>query len=490
MPTTPTLRLTQTSIAPGRHQVQLTLDGAGRPRTETARFAFQVADQDREDLRWYLEDYLEYPIDPAPAIAARVEQRMVEVGRELFTGIFSTRDAWDLWAQIHDQLAETRVEVVSEVEAAAMLPWELLRDPRTDNPVALDAHTFVRAEHETARHPELIMPAGGRIRVLLVICRPAGPEDVPFRSVASRLIRFSAGTHEAFQLDVLRPPTFKQLAKVLREAVDRGQPYHVVHFDGHGTWADLNKTGGSAGPVSGLRYSVLSSAREGPHGFLLFEDPATADNQQLVDGPALGRVLVETGVPVLILNACRSAHADLTPEPQSVAATADAHTRVRAYGSLAQEVVDAGLAGVVAMRYSVYVAAAAQFVGDLYDALVKGLPLGTAVTRGRKQLAEQPNREIAFQPRPLQDWMVPIVYEAVPISLFPKPGIAEQLSITMAQTEVEAAHDTRRSSLPERPRRGLLRPRRDFARLGPYLGRPTGRASARLCGGRQDCHRG
>jgi hypothetical protein len=317
--------------------------------------------------------------------------------------------------------------------------------------VALDAHTFVRAEHETAKHPELIMPAGGSIRVLLVICRPAGPEDVPFRSVASRLIRLSAGTHEAFHLDVLRPPTFKRLAQVLREAADRGQPYHVVHFDGHGTWADLNKTGGSAGPVSGLRYSVLSPAREGPHGFLLFEDSATADNQQLVDGPALGRVLVETGVPVLILNACRSAHADLTPEPQSVAATADAHTRVRAYGSLAQEVVDAGLAGVVAMRYSVYVVAAAQFVGDLYDALVKGLPLGTAVTRGRKQLAEQPNREIAFQPRPLQDWMVPIVYEAVPISLFPKPGIAEQLSITVGETEIEAAHDTRRSSLPERP---------------------------------------
>ena len=92
MPTTPTLRLTQTSIAPGQHQLQLTLDGAGRPQAATARFAFQLSDQGRENLRWYLEDYLEYPIDPAPMIAAQVEQRMAEVGRELFTAIFDSRE--------------------------------------------------------------------------------------------------------------------------------------------------------------------------------------------------------------------------------------------------------------------------------------------------------------------------------------------------------------------------------------------------------------
>jgi hypothetical protein len=45
MPTTPTLRLTQSSIAPGQHQLQLTLDGAGRPQAATARFAFQLSDR-------------------------------------------------------------------------------------------------------------------------------------------------------------------------------------------------------------------------------------------------------------------------------------------------------------------------------------------------------------------------------------------------------------------------------------------------------------
>ncbi|MEK7326689.1 MAG: AAA family ATPase, partial [Chloroflexota bacterium] len=95
---------------------------------------------------------------------------------------------------------------------------------------------------------------------------------------------------------------------------------------------------------------------------------------------------------------------------------------IRAFGSLAQEVMDAGVAGVVAMRYNVYVVTAAQFVADLYAALAQGQSLGEAVTMGRKQLAAQPLREIAFEPRPLQDWPVPVVYEAAPINLFPKPA--------------------------------------------------------------------
>ena len=80
--------------------------------------------------------------------------------------------------------------------------------------------------------------------------------------------------------------------------------------------------------------------------------------------------------------------------------------------------MDEGVAGVVAMRYNVYVVTAAQFVADLYAALASGQGLGEAVSMGRKQLAAQPLREIAFDPIPLQDWSVPVAYEAAPIQLF------------------------------------------------------------------------
>ena len=96
---------------------------------------------------------------------------------------------------------------------------------------------------------------------------------------------------------------------------------------------------------------------------------------------------------------------------------ADVHARIRAYGSLAAEVADAGVPGVVAMRYNVYVVTAAQFAADLYAHLLAGRPLGQAATAARRALAADPARQITTTPVDLQDWAVPVVYEAAPLVL-------------------------------------------------------------------------
>jgi tetratricopeptide (TPR) repeat protein len=80
----------------------------------------------------------------------------------------------------------------------------------------------------------------------------------------------------------------------------------------------------------------------------------------------------------------------------------------------------AGVAGVVAMRYNVYVVTAAQLVAELYESLGRGSTLGEAMTLARGNLYANPLREVASDPRPLQDWTVPVVYEAAPVQLFPK----------------------------------------------------------------------
>jgi tetratricopeptide (TPR) repeat protein len=455
----PTLRISQTSLADGQHQVQLDLQDHGAPQSAFSQFAFALTDQDREDVRWYLEDYLQYPIDPAPIMAEQVEQRMRALGGELYAHLFDGNPAARrLWARLEPELAGMRVEVATEVDADAVLPWELLHDPHSNTDLAVHVNSFVRVQRQTARPATLSeVGTGETIRVLLVICRPGGRQDVPFRSVASHLVRLSAKAREVFHLEVLRPPTFGQLALVLRQAAARGEPYHVVHFDGHGTWRQLRPdhaaptVGGAASNWSPLRYAE-GDPRPGPRGYLLFEKPATKDNREYVDGARLGNLLAETGVPVLVLNACQSAHADLTPTPQDAAAAAtDVQTRVRAYGSLAQEVVDAGVAGVVAMRYSVYVVTAAQFIADLYAALLDGLPLGQAVTMGRKQLATQPDREIAFAARPLQDWVVPVVYETAPLELFSKPRTDEQLRISVDQTQAGRERSELAAGVPTGP---------------------------------------
>jgi hypothetical protein len=144
---------------------------------------------DGERIRWYLEEYAEFPADPAPVLAAAAEARLAEAGGELFGRVFSTDDAKGIWERARDQLAEVRVEVDTDPGAGPGLAWELLRDPGRDAAVALGAGAFVRTHLRAAGHPVLPEPSGDRLRVLLVICRPGGRADVPFRSVASRLVR-------------------------------------------------------------------------------------------------------------------------------------------------------------------------------------------------------------------------------------------------------------------------------------------------------------
>jgi hypothetical protein len=424
-----TLRITQVAEAEGKYRVELALEGGGVPsQLATARFDFKLADQDREDLRWYLEDYLQNPSDPAPKIAVRVEQRMVEIGTTLFRDVFeSSETARRLWARMQDRLNDARIEVITEIREATAIPWELLRDPLTGEPLALSAQAFVRSQTDVTRPPRPLdtspLEEGeSKIRILLVICRPRGRKDVPFRSVASRILRgLGKEAGDIVQLDVLRPPTFEQLAKTLRAAKRAGQPYHAVHFDGHGMYMEMPEQDKLAAFLKSLGMLTLGKPHSGRHGYLLFENPLAEMNAELVDGEHLGKLLVETDVPVLVLNACQSAFAEALPSPAAGAGD-DVQSQVRAFGSLAQEVMNTGVAGVVAMRYVLYVETAKRFVADLYDALVQGDSLGEAVTFGRKQLASSPQREIGYTPIELQDWPVPIVYEPAPIQLFPRVG--------------------------------------------------------------------
>ncbi|MCU7724557.1 CHAT domain-containing protein [Actinoplanes sp. KI2] len=427
------LRLTQAAAAGGQHVVTTRVTGLEDipEASATSRFELSITDEDRERIRWYLEDFLEYPLDPAPELAAGVESRLAEIGTRLFQLVFAEEEARELWASVRGTLHEVRVEVACEVDAAAILPWELLRDPRTLRPVALEAAEYVRVNAQPAKRvPRRPADDADRLRVLLVICRPGGGDDVPFRSVGALLLK-TPQAREVLGLTVLRPPTFAALSSVLEQAHAAGKPFHAVHFDGHGTYLPASRLRGGGVPVSPARYGLLSPLREGTHGYLLFEDPTAPNNQQLVDGPALGALLARTGVGALVLNACRSAYAEAADEPRTD--QADVHSQVRGYGSLALEVSDAGVAGVVAMRYNVYVVTAAQFVADLYGALLAGRTLGRAVSVGRQQLAAQPNRSIAFEPRPLQDWSVPIVYETAPMKLLQAKRNTVQITVGRTQ---------------------------------------------------------
>jgi hypothetical protein len=86
----PTLRLTQSVIGENRFRVEAALEGEGMLRqTANAEFEFHISEQDREDLRWYLEEDLQHDADPAPIFAARIEHLHRAMGSPSSTATLS-----------------------------------------------------------------------------------------------------------------------------------------------------------------------------------------------------------------------------------------------------------------------------------------------------------------------------------------------------------------------------------------------------------------
>jgi hypothetical protein len=449
------LRLTHSFDAEA-HRVEITVEVPGvARRTAAARFSFVIPAEDQELVGWYFEAYRDGPADVVARLqAGQAEGLLGELGSGLFRAVFdATPETRQLWAAVQRHLAGFRVEIVTGVAGATALPWEAMTGPRAGQVLALDAGELVRAHPQAALAPRLPKDEIP-VRVLLVISRP-GVIDVPYRSVAHHLARLRETSIGSLQLDVLRPPTFAQLTRVLQAARDNGIPYQVVHFDGHGVWGDPGDDQWLTAVIppaagTGPGRWLASAGRPGAHGYLLFENPALAGNVQLVDGPALGNLLADAGVPVLILNACRSAHAGPPPGPASEAG--DPHQQVRAYGSLAQEVMDVGVAGVLAMRYDIYVPAAAGFIAGLYTALLDGQSFGTAVTAARQSLAASPLGDTGVTVR---DWLVPVAYEAAPLHLTSTPATSHPAVARPSPLADTATGREPGSTLPARPSLGF-----------------------------------
>jgi hypothetical protein len=349
----------------------------------------RLEDTDRSRIRWYFEEYPRFQHDPAPMIAHEIEDRIAELGNFWFASVFqASTDNWSLWGKIREITARLRIVIEDSTPEDKAIIWELLRTPE-GYPLALLADEFVHSPLEST--PTRTLPPLGNMRVLLVIARPNGSEDIGLRAVAGDIVEMLSASARA-SIEILRPPTFDMLVTTLTDAA-QSEPFTVVHFDGHGIWTDLDAE------ASGL-------ATGSPRGYVLFEGPGR--RPEAVSGKQLGLCLSRAGVRALVLNACRSAHVALSPAGIGHG-NAQAAARV---SSFAMDVARAGVPGVVGLRYDVTVDTAAQLTARIYEGLLSGESLARAVRLARSQLLLESEENRAFLQIGRTDWALPVVFEA------------------------------------------------------------------------------
>jgi CHAT domain len=381
----------------GDGTVTVMADGDGElpSATRPVPLAWPLDDDALEDLRWYLEDYLVAPYGVYEDRGARIAGELDGWGRAAFGAVFGSGPARDAYVRMRVRGA---VEFVFRSDAPSLLglPWELMADPGRDTPLALDTAGVDRSLLMDTDTAETVAVPDERLRVLMVISRPGGIGDVGYRMIARPLLERLEAVRGAVDLVVLRPPTLEALRAELAAAAAAGTPYQVVHFDGHGVMPD--RSGGAGGG--------LTSGGQADEGVLAFEKPGGGADR--VSASRVAQVLADAQVPVAVLNACQSGA--MGKELEAAVAT---------------RLLRAGVASVVAMAYSVYAVAAAEFMAAFYERLFSGGTVSAAVTAGRQQMWHNSGRPSPKGDLPLADWLVPVHYfrreVSFPEAVTPRP---------------------------------------------------------------------
>jgi len=414
------------------------------------RFIAPIGPIEAEELRWYLEKYAIWPSDYFRDRAKKVEENLAKWGKLLHDEalpLVHTANVMNAWGRIDDHAGRRfSIHVDASLEAGASaaeeelaresatlllgLPWELLHDGQR---FLFQGATPTRVRRRLPSTRDRSVPVVATpIHVLLVTARP---EDeacgyIDHRASALPLVEAMEALGGLVEIHVLDPPTLNELRNELDRARHVRQPYHVVHFDGHGVY---NR-------VSGL-------------GGLCFENPQDIGKlekrgHKTVYTNDLGPLLSEHRIPLVFLEACQTAQAEKASE------------------SVASELLKVGVASVVAMSHSVLVETARRFVEAFYDALAAGARVGDAMLHGQRTLKDDTFRGRIFGAGELrlEDWFVPVLFQEKD-----DPQLFRTTTSRQTQKDLETALAARLGELPAQPETGFIGRSRELLALQRLL---------------------
>ncbi len=414
------------------------------------RFVAPIGPIEAEELRWYLEKYAIWPSEYFRDRAGKVVENLVKWGRLLHDAampVAHTANVMKAWAGLKGDTgrrfsvhldttlevgaAETELNTAREAGTLLLgLPWELLHDG--------EGFLFQGAKPVRVRRrlpntkPLDVSVVAPPIRILLVTARP---EDdacsyIDHRASALPLVDAMETLPGLVRIHVLSPPTLPALRDELDRARRAGEPYHVVHFDGHGVYDRRVGLGG-----------------------LCFEDPddiGKLDRRKhaTVYTKDLGPLLRDHRIPLVFLEACQTAQAEKASE------------------SVASELLKVGVASVVAMSHSVLVETARRFVEAFYAALARGARVGDAMLDGQRALKDNTSRGRIFGAGELklEDWFVPVLFQEKD-----DPQLFRSTSALQTQEDLQTILAARLGDVPPEPTTSFVGRSRELLALQRLL---------------------
>ncbi|HEY6176123.1 MAG TPA: tetratricopeptide repeat protein [Kofleriaceae bacterium] len=436
-------RLRYEPATPGQRSVE---------STQSWRFVAPLGPLEADDLRWYLEKYHIWPGGPFRDRAAKVEKNLPAWGRQLHDAAMPagpTDGVRHAWAKVNGHagrrfsvqvdsrldMGAPEADMAAAREAATLLlglPWELMYDGES---FLFQGAKPTRVRRRLPNTRDLDVPVlATPIRVLLICARPedAACGYIDHRSSAQPLVDAMEQLPGLVDLHILTPPTLPALREELDRARRQREPYHVVHFDGHGVYDRRAGLGGLC-----FEHPDDVAKLEGRRHETIFID-------------ALGPLLKEHRIPLVYLDACQTAQADQASE------------------SVATKLLEQGVASVVAMSHSVLVKTAERFATAFYAKLAEGGRVGDAMLEGQRQLKDDTRRGEIFGAGELrlEDWFVPVLFQEQD-----DPQLFQQTPATQTVRDFHEALEKRLGKLPPEPSTGFIGRSRELLALERLLDR-------------------
>jgi len=363
-------------------------DVAGDPWEGSATVRFQdqtspalpvregMTSAQRTELRWYIEEFMDLPEGGNVPRASRVEEGLVHYGGWLWQGLQQAGIIRN-WLGAVQTAGEGRLELRADAqpdEIALRTPWELMRAGSAGeggpllHELGVGVVRRVKAERPRPQPPD----TSQGLRVLAIVCRPTQAGFLDPRYTPEAILTALESRPEV-TVDFCRPGTLNALRRTLEQAKEAGRPYHVVHFDGHGTTLPM----------------------QGNVGALCFEwDDGGRDDVLASD---FGEVMSRFNIPLVVLEACRSA------------------SKMSAQDTVAGALLRTGVGTVLAMGHAVHVDMTRALMAAFYEGIARGWPLGRSLQAARSQLYANPQRRTRIATDAatvaLLDWFVPQLYQ-------------------------------------------------------------------------------